>query len=129
MQEGSCWEAIMFAGRHKLNNLIAIVDFNGIQQEGFTNDIIDMNVSERPLAQKFSDFGWNALEINGNDMEAVMDALDKVSNFKPLAIIAHTTKGAGVSFMENNKGFHGKAPTTEELEKALEELQTKGSKA
>lgn len=123
IQEGSIWETVMFAGKHKLNNLIAIVDFNGIQQEGFTNDILDLNTQERPLAKKFVEFGWNAIEIDGNNMDEVVGALDKASTFKPLAIIAHTKKGAGVSFMELNKSFHGKSPTDDELKKALFELE------
>ena len=126
MQEGSVWEAIMFAGRHQLNNLTAIVDFNGVQQEGFTNEISDINTEERPLAKKFTEFGWHAIEINGNSMEEVVDALRKVTSFKPLAIISHTKKGAGVSFMELNKAFHGKAPNDEELKQALEEIKKAG---
>ncbi len=127
MQEGSVWEAVMFAGRHQLNNLTAIVDFNGVQQEGFTNVILDMNTQERPLAKKFAEFGWHAIEINGNNMEEVVDALRKVTSLKPLVIISHTKKGAGVSFMELNKAFHGKAPNDEELKQALEEIKQKGA--
>ena len=118
--EGQIWEAAMAGGHYKLDNLTAIVDNNGIQLSGFNKDI--MNVE--PLNEKFKAFGWHTLDIDGNDIEKVLEALDAAKNFKgqPTAIIAHTIKGKGVSFMENNVDFHGKAPNAEQLEKALKEL-------
>jgi transketolase len=119
-EEGQIWEAAMAGGNYRLDNLTAIVDNNGIQLSGFNKDI--MNVA--PLSDKFTAFGWNALEIDGHDLKQVLDAINKAKGFKgkPTAIIAHTVKGKGVSFMENNVDFHGKAPNAEQLEAALKEL-------
>ena len=119
-EEGQIWEAAMAAGHYKPDNLTAIVDNNGIQLSGFNKDI--MNVE--PLVDKFKAFGWNTLEIDGHDINQVLDALDKAGTHKgqPTVIIAHTVKGKGVSFMENNVDFHGKAPNAEQLETALKEL-------
>jgi transketolase len=118
--EGQIWEAAMAGGHYKLDNLTAIVDNNGIQLSGFNKDI--MNVE--PLNDKFKAFGWHTLDIDGHNIDEVLEALDAAKNFKgqPTAIIAHTVKGKGVSFMENNVDFHGKAPNAEQLEKALKEL-------
>jgi transketolase len=119
-EEGQTWEAAMAAAMFKLDNLTAIVDNNGIQLSGFNKDI--MNVD--PLNKKFESFGWRVIEINGHDLNQVLDALNQAKSVKvqPTVIIAHTVKGKGVSFMENNVDFHGKAPTAEQLEKALKEL-------
>jgi transketolase len=119
--EGQVWEAAMAAGHFKLDKLIAIVDNNGIQIDGWNKDV--MNIE--PLADKWRSFNWNVLEINGNDLAQVIEAFKNARAFcgKPSVIIAHTTKGEGVSFMENNPDFHGKAPNAEELKKALKELE------
>ncbi len=118
-QEGEVWEAAMAASHYKLNNLTAIIDANGLQIDGFTNDI--MNVE--PLPEKFAAFGWSTLAIDGNNMEQVLDALERSrTSAGPAAIIARTVKGKGVSFMENNAGWHGKAPKAAEAEQALAEL-------
>jgi transketolase len=119
-QEGQTWEAIIAAANYKVDNLTAIVDNNGIQLSGSDKDI--MNVE--PLHQKFDGFGWNVIEIDGHNMGQVLNALNISRTFKgkPTVIIAHTIKGKGVSFMENNVDFHGKAPNAEQLEKALKEL-------
>jgi len=119
-QEGQTWEAITAAGMYKVDNLTVLVDNNGIQLSGFDKDI--MNVE--PLHQKFDGFGWNVIEIDGHNIGQVLNAIDISQTFKgkPTIIIAHTVKGKGVSFMENNVEFHGKAPNAEQLEKALKEL-------
>jgi transketolase len=119
--EGQVWEAAMAAGHFKLDRLIAIVDNNGIQIDGWNKDV--MNIE--PLPDKWKSFNWNVLETDGNDIAQVIEALEKAgsSSGKPSVIIAHTTKGEGVSFMENNPDFHGKAPNAEELKKALKELE------
>jgi transketolase len=118
--EGQTWEAAMSAAMFKLDNLTAIVDKNSIQLSGFTKDIMNTD----PLTKKFDSFGWNVIEINGHDLSQVLDALKKARTIKsqPTIIVAHTIKGKGVSFMENNVDFHGKAPNAEQLEKALKEL-------
>ena len=118
--EGQIWEAAMFAPNYKLDNLTAIVDFNGLQLDGFTKNIMDLE----PFADKWRSFGWEVIEINGHDMSQVVDTLKKAgaAHGKPIAIIAHTIKGKGVSFMENNVDYHGKAPNKAETEQALKEL-------
>ncbi len=119
-EEGQIWEAAMAAGHFKLDNLTAIVDKNGLQLSGKVADI--MNVD--PLGKKFEAFNWNVLEIDGHDLRQVYDAIQEAKAFKgkPTAIIARTVKGKGVSFMEHNVDFHGKAPNAEQLEQALKEL-------
>jgi transketolase len=118
--EGQTWEAAMAAAHYKLDNLTAIVDKNEIQLSGFTKDIMSLE----PLPAKWDAFGWRASEVDGNDIDEVLAALEDAKKVKgqPAAIIAHTVKGKGVSFMENNVDFHGKAPNAEQLEKALKEL-------
>src|SRR5215813_4244412 len=120
IQEGQIWEAAMAAPFHKVDNLVVIVDYNQIQLDGFVKDIMDVS----PLADKWRAFGWHTLEINGHDPVAVRAALTEAAatNGKPTAIVAHTIKGKGVSFMENNPKFHGVAPTADELKLALQEL-------
>jgi transketolase len=120
IQEGQIWEAAMAAPFHKVDNLVAIVDYNQIQLDGFVKDIMDVS----PLADKWRAFGWHTLEINGHDPVAVRAALTEAAatKGKPTAIVAHTIKGKGVSFMENNPKFHGVAPTADELKLALQEL-------
>jgi transketolase len=119
-QEGQIWEAAMFAGYHKLANLSAIVDYNKQQLDDFTAKILDLE----PLLEKWTAFGWNAVEIDGHDFNQVIPALEEARSAtrKPTVIIAHTVKGKGVSFMENNIKWHGVAPKPEEVAAALQEL-------
>jgi len=118
--EGQTWEAAMSAGMFKVDNLTAIVDNNGIQLSGFNKDIMNLY----PLPQKWWSFGWHVIEVDGHNLNQILDALDEARQVKgqPTVIIAHTIKGKGVSFMENNVEFHGKAPNAEQLVKALKEL-------
>lgn len=119
--EGQIWEAAMAAAHYKIDNLTAIVDYNEIQLAGRTCDIMNLE----PLADKWRSFNWHVLDINGHDTNQILQAAKKAREIKqrPTVIIAHTIKGKGVSFMENNVDFHGKAPTPEETEKALKELE------
>src|SRR5882672_10005477 len=122
MQEGQNWEAAMFASFHKLSNLTVIVDYNKQQLDGFLKDILDV----KPLPEKFHSFGWDPIEIDGHRFEEVIPALERAranSGDKPTAIIAHTIKGKGVSFMENNPKWHGVAPKPEEVAAAVKELE------
>lgn len=118
--EGQTWEAALSAAHFKLDNLVAIVDCNRLQLSGWTRDIMNLE----PFAQKWQAFGWHTIEIDGHDLDGILAALQECQNMKakPTVVIAHTTKGKGVSFMENNVAFHGKPPTPEEAEKALKEL-------
>ncbi len=119
-EEGQVWEAAMFASHKKLDNLCIVVDFNGLQIDGAVTDVN----SPLPLDEKFAAFGWNVIVINGNDMDEIDEAFTAAEKCagKPTAIIAKTTKGKGVSFMENQAGWHGKAPNQDEYTKAMEEL-------
>ncbi|MBT3654402.1 MAG: transketolase [Euryarchaeota archaeon] len=119
-QEGQIWEAAMAADHHKIGNLNIIVDRNRIQND----DFMDVQMEIGNIGNKFSSFGWAVKEINGHDMHEVVSAINWASdnNTEPCAIIAHTVKGKGVSFMENNPSFHGKAPDDNELAIAMEEL-------
>ena len=119
LQEGACWEAFMQAAHRKLNNLIAIIDRNKLQIDGSTEDVMALG----NLKDKISAFDWNVVEINGHDYNEIYAAVEagKKSD-KPFAIIANTIKGKGVSFMENQAGWHGKAPNDEQLKIALEDL-------
>lgn len=122
VQEGQIWEAAMFAPYHKLNNLTLIVDCNKQQLDDWTEKILDLS----PLAEKFRSFGWRVLEIDGHDFEQVLPALEQAranTGTQPTAIIAHTVKGKGVSFMENNIKWHGVAPKPDEVAKAVAELE------
>ena len=118
--EGQVWEAAMSASHYELDNLAAIVDRNRIQNDRWTAEVMNLE----PLADKWRAFGWHTLEINGHEFPEVLGALDEAGKTKgsPTAIIAHTVKGKGVSFMENNPDFHGKAPNKEQLAQALEEI-------
>ena len=119
LQEGSVWEGFMNGAHHKLNNLVAIIDRNGLQIDGATENIKSLD----PLNEKIKAFGWDVLEIDGHDIPAIYDAIEKAkANNNPTTIIANTIKGKGVSFIENNAGWHGKAPNKEEYEKAMQEL-------
>ena len=124
IQEGQIWEAAMTAAQHKLDNLCAILDFNGVQQNGPVAKI----KNEEPIADKLRDFGWHVMEVEGHDLKQIIPALDKFGSVKgkPTFIVAHTVKGKGVSFMEGKSQWHGKAPNKEELKSALSELDAGG---
>ena len=120
LQEGSCWEGFMQAAHRNLNNLIAIVDRNRLQIDGNTEDVMALG----DVAEKIKSFGWETVEINGHDYNEIYEAVEKAKKSdKPFAIVANTIKGKGVSFMENQAGWHGKAPNAEQLEQALAELK------
>ena len=121
VQEGQVWEAAMFAAHKKLDNLCVIVDVNGLQIDGATADV----AGPEPIDEKFEAFGFEVMTVNGNCFEDLEKAFDKAKtvNGKPFAILAKTTKGSGVSFMENKAGWHGKAPNAEEYEVAMTELK------
>jgi len=118
--EGQVWEAAMAASHFGLDNLVAIVDRNMIQNDRHTSEAMEIE----PIADKWASFGWKVSEIDGHDLAQVVDALEaaRKQDGERHAIIAHTTKGKGVSFMEDNPEFHGKAPNPEQLQKALQEL-------
>jgi transketolase len=119
-QEGQIWEAAMSAGHFKLGHLTAIVDKNGLQIDGSTREVMNID----PVDEKFRAFGWEVMNVDGHDFSHLLSAfkLAEQEHERPTAIIAHTVKGKGVSFMENNLIFHGRAPTSEELKWALAEL-------
>lgn len=125
-QEGQVWEAVMCAGNYKVDNLTLIVDDNQVQQTGLVRDIQDLD----PLADKFRAFKWNAIEIDGHDIGQCLDALKraKAHTGQPTAIISHTIKGKGVSFMELDYNWHGKAPNAEQAERAIAEILAGGAK-
>ena len=121
-QEGIVWEAAMAAAHYKLDNLIAFVDRNKLQIDGCTEDVMSLG----DIKAKFMAFGWDVFEIDGHNFEEIINTVEKarsLKNGKPKMIIAYTVKGKGVSFMENNVAFHGKAPNEEQLKQALEELK------
>ena len=125
IQEGQVWEAAMFAGFRKLDNLVVIVDNNGLQIDG----PVDQVCSPYPIGEKFKAFNSHVIDLkDGNDMDQIADAFKEARNTKgmPTAIIAHTVKGKGVSFMENQVGWHGKAPNDEEYAVAMEDLRKEG---
>ena len=124
IQEGQVWEAAMFAGAKGLTNLTVIVDNNGLQIDGKVEDVC----SVYPIKDKFEAFNFDVIEINGHDFDEIRAALKRAKEVtdKPTAIIMHTTKGKGVSFMENNAGWHGKAPNDEEYEIAMSDLNKIG---
>ena len=120
-QEGQVWEAAMFAAHRGLDNLVAVVDRNCLQIDGNTAEVCDPG----DVGAKFAAFGWDAIEVDGHDVGALVEALSRAKSDRtgvPHAIIAHTVKGKGVSFMENQAGWHGKAPNAEQTEQALAEL-------
>ncbi|UCD21755.1 MAG: transketolase [Chloroflexota bacterium] len=120
-EEGQTWEAALSASHFKIDNLTTIVDYNGIQLSGRTCDIMNLE----PFIQKWQSFGWHTIDIDGHDLNQILSACQEAEKMKskPSVIIARTIKGKGVSFMENNVAFHGKAPTREEAERALMELE------
>ena len=119
--EGQVWEAAMAASHYNLDNITAIVDNNGIQLDGWNKDIMGLE----PFDKKWEAFGWKVTEVDGHSISQLIDAFDNAKQVKgqPTVIIAHTVKGKGVSFMENNPDFHGKAPTPEQVKIALKELE------
>ena len=121
IEEGQVWEAAMTASKYKLNNLCAIVDYNGLQIDGSIEDVKGMN----NIDSKFKSFGFNVIKCDGNDIEELIKAFDsaKLCKEKPSVIIAKTIKGKGVSFMENKVEWHGKAPNEEEYKSAIQELE------
>jgi transketolase len=120
-EEGQTWEAALLATHFKVDNLTTVVDYNGIQLSGRICDIMNLE----PFTQKWQAFGWHTIDIDGHDLNQILSACQDAEKMKgkPTVIIARTIKGKGVSFMENNVAFHGKAPTREEAERALKELE------
>lgn len=120
-EEGNTWEAVMFAAKNKLNNLIQVIDRNYIQIDGNTENVMPLN----PLKEKYASFNWNVLEVDGNDIKSFIEAIEKAKLVldKPTIIIAKTIPGKGVSFMENDYHWHGKPPNKIEAAKALAELK------
>ena len=116
--EGSVWEAAASAGHYGLNNLVAVVDMNAIQYDGYTTEILDMS----PFEKKWQDFGWDTISVDGHNVEEILDVYAHRGE-KPLAILAHTVKGKGVSFMENNWKFHNAALSKEQYDQAINELE------
>lgn len=121
VQEGQIWEAAMSAAHYKLDNVIAFLDYNGLQIDGSNEEV--MNIGS--IYEKFAAFGWNVIEIDGHDLEAIDNAVDKAKlvKGKPTIIIAKTVKGKGVSFMENQVAWHGAAPNEEQRKLAIEEIE------
>lgn len=120
IQAGVVWEGAMAGAKFRLANLTAVVDVNDVQLDGFVHDIMPLE----PLADKWRSFGWHTLELDGHNMRQVLEALDEVENIhdRPTVLLARTTKGKGVSYMENRSQWHGKVPTPEQYEQALVEL-------
>jgi transketolase len=118
--EGQVWEAAMSAAHYKVDNLTAIVDNNGLQIDGWNRDVMNLD----PLNDKWESFGWHVIDVDGHDIPKLLAAFKEAQETggKPSVLIAHTVKGKGVSFMENNVDFHGKAPSAEQVEQALKEI-------
>lgn len=126
LQEGQVWEAAMFAAHYKLDNLCAIVDLNGLQIDGKVEDVM----SPFPIDEKYQAFGWNVINIDGHDFDAIRDSFAKARQCKgkPTVIIARTIKGKGVSFMENLANWHGVAPNDEQYAMAVQEIEEQGKR-
>lgn len=122
LQEGQIWEAVMFAAHHRLDRLISTVDWNGQQIDGPTEKVMSLG----DISAKFEAFGWSTMEMEGNDMDRVVEGLEKAVSMtgagRPVAILMHTAMGKGVDFMENDHNWHGVAPNDEQLRKALAQL-------
>ncbi len=118
---GHTWETVMLAGKHKLNNLTLIIDRNNTQEDGYIENIMPIE----PLGAKYAAFNWHVIEVDGHNIQHITEALNEAKNVttKPTAIIAHTIPGRGVSFMENNHEYHGRAPSKQEEAEALRELK------
>lgn len=121
VNEGIVWEAAMYAKKYEIDNLIAILDYNRLQLDGCTDVVMPLE----PLVAKWESFGWNVLEIDGHNIRQILDAIQEIKNHKgePSIIIAHTVKGKGVSFMENDPDWHGKAPDDDQYQQAMKELK------
>lgn len=119
--EGQIWEAVMSGAHYKLDNLCGIVDVNGLQIDGFTREVMNID----PLAGKWRAFGWNAIDVDGHDIQELINAFEEAARFKgkPTVILARTVKGKGVSFMEHKAEWHGMAPSKDQLEIALKDLE------
>jgi transketolase len=124
IQEGQVWEAAMTASHYKLDNLCAVIDNNGLQIDGHCHDVMSIE----PIVNKWNAFGWHVIDINGHDMEAIVDSFDEAETvkMKPTMVVARTIKGKGISFFEGKVQYHGITPTHEELEMALKELEKNG---
>lgn len=124
--EGQVWEAVMFAGKNKLNNLINIIDRNNIQIDGFTEDVMPLE----PLKDKYESFGWHVIDVDGNNICEIIDACNKAKaiNEKPTVLICHTIPGKGVEFMEEKFEWHGVPPNPEQAKEALHQLRTLGGR-
>ena len=121
-QEGQSWEAAMSAPHYGIQNLTAIVDYNHLQTDGTTEEVMDL----KDVRKKFDAFEWDAVEIDGHDMSEIVEALEwSRTRNQPAAIVCRTKKGRGVSVMEDQAGFHGKPPSPEQAEEALSELEAK----
>ncbi len=121
MHEGQVWETLQQAAHMRMDNLVAVIDYNGFSSHDPVNEVINLE----PLAEKLRCFGWHVLELhNGNDMHQVFDTFQLIHHLrgKPILVLAHTVKGAGVSYMENNGDWHSKTPTSEQFNQAMEEL-------
>jgi len=120
LNEGLVWEAAMSAAHYKLDNMLAIVDYNGLQIDGPNEEVMGI----KPLDKKFESFGWHVIEVDGHDHEAILKAFAEAKTVKgkPSVVLANTIKGKGVSFMENEASWHGSAPNQEQMEQAIEEL-------
>jgi transketolase len=120
IEEGQVWEAAMFAAHYKLDNLVAVVDNNGLQIDGKITDVC----SPEPITDKFAAFGWHVITVNAHDFDALDAAFTDADTItdKPVVIVQKSIKGKGVSFMENQVGWHGTAPNKEQYEQAMEEL-------
>ncbi|MGE4282443.1 MAG: transketolase [Clostridia bacterium] len=120
IQEGMVWEAAMSAAHYGVDNIVAIVDYNGLQVDGWTKEVMSVH----PIVEKWQAFGWNVIEIDGHNMKEILDAFQVAHKIKgPVAIIANTVKGKGISFMENVAVWHGLAPNDSEAEQAFRELE------
>ncbi|MGI6124109.1 MAG: transketolase [Acetivibrionales bacterium] len=122
LEEGQVWEAAMCASHYKLDNLTAFIDYNGLQIDGNITEVMN----PEPIADKFAAFGWNVISINAHNFDEIEQAVNKAKAFKgkPTAIVAHSIKGKGVSYMENQAGWHGSAPKKEQAEQAQAELES-----
>ncbi len=120
LQEGQVWESVMAASHYRVDNLFAFVDRNGLQVDGFTKDILNVE----PISEKWQSFGWHVQEIDGHDISSILNSIEIAKSISglPSVIVANTIKGKGVSFMENQVDWHGQAPNDEQLKKALEEI-------
>ena len=126
INEGNIWEAAMFAGKYRLSNITAVIDRNNIQIDGPTEDVMPLE----ELRDKWEAFGWYVIEIDGHNVEAIIDAFDmaKAVVEKPVMVIAHTVPGKGVDFMENDFEWHGKPPNKQQAKEALHQLRTLGGR-